>query len=74
MKDATCEAALLALDGALVPADDRGGMISRAKIGPLEVTYDDGAPTTRSFDFLDYILKGLFESSVGGVNVKLARA
>ena len=74
VKDACCEAALLALDGALIPAEDRGGMISRAKIGPLEVTYDDQAPATRSFEFIDIILKGLTTRGTGDVEAKLMRA
>lgn len=74
VRDATSEAASLALAGNLVPADDRGGQIERAKIGPLEVKYSDHAPTTRSFEFIDMLLRGFTTSRRGASEVRLKRA
>ena len=62
VKDATCEAALMALTGSLLPATDRGGAIKRARVGPIDVTYEDRAEPHRSFDWIDIILSGLYVS------------
>ncbi len=60
VQDATCEAALLSLSGSLIPATDRGGRIKSARVGPIQVTYEDQADPHRSFEWLDQILVDLY--------------
>ena len=57
--NATARLALEAITDFLVEAEDRGGGIKRAKVGPLDVTYFDNAPAGKTYPFLDPLLKGL---------------
>ncbi len=59
VKDATARLALDGLSAFLTGAEDRGGGIKRAKVGPLDVTYFDNAPAGKTFPYLDIMLKGL---------------
>jgi len=60
VKDATAEAALLALDGSLLEPQERGGMVKREAVGPLSVEYMDGAPGETSYPFLNRMLWGVY--------------
>ena len=74
VKNACCELALLALEGPLVPAEDRGGEIKSAKAGPVAVEYMDSAPGAgRTFDFVEGILRFVTKGT-GGQSDTLLRA
>jgi hypothetical protein len=72
VKDATAEAALLALDGALLAPQDRGGMIKREAVGPVSVEYMDNAPGNTTYPYIDRLLNGLYWRNSG--RRKLRRA
>lgn len=55
--DATSRLALDALSDFLSAAEDRGGRISRAKVGPLDVGYFRDAPAGTAYPYLDLMLK-----------------
>ncbi len=57
--DATSRLALDALSDFLSEAEDRGGRISRAAVGPLDVSYFRDAPAGTAFLYLDLMLKPL---------------
>lgn len=57
--DATSRLALDALSDFLSAAEDRGGRISRAAVGPLDVSYFRDAPAGTAFPYLDLMLKPL---------------
>jgi len=59
VKDATSRLALDALSAFLAHAEDRGGRIARARVGPLDVRYFRDAPAGTAFPFLDLMLKPL---------------
>jgi len=68
--DATARLALDALTDFLSAAEDRGGRISRAAVGPLDVSYFRDAPAGTAFPYLDLMLKSLLTpGSTGGGNV-----
>ena len=71
--DATARLALEALTDFLSGAEDRGGRIARAKVGPLDVGYFRDAPAGTAFPFLDLMLKPLLiaGSSGGGPLVRV---
>lgn len=62
--DATSRLALDALSEFLSAAEDRGGRISRAAVGPLDVSYFRDAPAGTAYPFLDLMLKPLL--TLGG--------
>lgn len=72
LKDAVCEAALLELAsaGALTPALDRGGAVTRVKVGPVEEEYSGAASARTAYAVIDGLLRGL---CYAGSGVKLAR-
>ena len=59
VKDATSRLALDALSAFLSEAEDRGGRVARAKVGPLDVSYFGDAPAGTAYPFLDLTLKPL---------------
>lgn len=72
VKDATAELALQALSGALLGALDRGGLVKRERVGPLEVEYMPSAPGNKTYPFVDWLLRGLYFKRGG--DRKLMRA
>jgi len=77
VKDATCELALEALSSDLLASKDRGGAVRRQKVGTLEVEYEPGAPSGKSFPIVAGILRGLTAQgtgSGGGLSVKTLRS
>ena len=71
--DATARLALDALSDFLSEAEDRGGRISRAAVGPLDVSYFRDAPAGTAFPYLDLMLKPLLTpgSTSGGILVRV---
>lgn len=63
LKAAQCEAALIHLSSPLNVSLDRGGLVKRKKLGPIETEFMDGAPGGRSFSYIDSLLSVL---AVGG--------
>lgn len=53
---AACELAGRAIASPLAPDLERGGMIKREKVGPLEVEYMDSAPATTSYGSVNTML------------------
>lgn len=74
VKDAQCEMALMALSGALLPPTARGGETESVKLGPLSVKYKSSAPATRSFEYIDSILQGLYTTNAARARHQLERA
>lgn len=78
IKNATIEAALLAIAGTttLEPVLARGGMIKSEQVGPIAVTYMDGAPAVDRYTAIEGLLRGLVNSTPGSSsgNVRLVRA
>lgn len=56
---ACAELALIALAGPLAPPEHRGGRVTEERIGPLSVSYASGAPSGRTFPYIDLLLSGL---------------
>ena len=73
MKDACAELAFQALSASLVIVNDRGGAIKRQKVDVIEIEYADNAPTQKSYDFVDMIIKPVLSCS-GKANISLTRA
>lgn len=65
LKDAQAELALNALSDNLRPVQDRGGNIKREKVDVIEIEYSDFAPSQKTFDFVNLLLRGLTK---GGKN------
>lgn len=59
VKDATARLALEGLSDFLSSAEDRGGRIARAKVGPLDVSYFRDAPAGTAYPFLELMLRSL---------------
>lgn len=55
-KRATCEAALIALTEDLAPALERGGRVASEKLGPLETSYEAGAPAETVYSSIDRVI------------------
>lgn len=72
LKDATCEAALEHIRDALNVGKDRGGMVKRTKLGPLEKEFADYAPGDRPRRFVAELLAPLLGYSSTGL--RLVRA
>lgn len=74
IKDATCELALVhATQESLNTTFDRGGMIKSETVGPLSVEYESGAPSGKTYPFVNEILSSL--TSTGSTDtVELIRA
>jgi hypothetical protein len=49
VKDACCELAIKAIAGPLFSDADRGGMVKSESVGPISVTYADGAPAEKLY-------------------------
>lgn len=73
VKDACAELAFQALSTNLVTVNDRGGAIKRQKVDVIEIEYADNAPTQKSYDFVDMIIKPVL-GGAGSSNVSLTRA
>ena len=73
VENATSRLALDALSNFLTQAEDRGGRIARAKVGPLDVSYFRDAQAGTAFPFLDLMLKPLLApgSTSGGSLVRV---
>lgn len=65
LKDAVCEAAFAHVAEALNEILSRGGEIESVKAGPVEVTFKSSAPPSRTFPFIDSILRILAFPRVG---------
>ena len=77
VKNACLEAALLALTGStLEPSLARGGAVKQESVGPISVTYMDGASAVDRYTVIDGLLRGLVKSTPGASsgNVRLERA
>lgn len=77
IKTATMEAALLIVIGTtLEPVLTRGGAVKQETIGPISVTYTDGASPVDRYLVIEGLLRGLVTSSPGSSsgNTKLVRA
>jgi hypothetical protein len=64
VKDAQAEATYKAQSGALYTDADRGGMIKSESVGPISVTYMDGAPATKLFTAVMNLLKPYFRAKL----------
>jgi hypothetical protein len=71
--NACCELAVLALSKALQPSESRGGQVVRSRVGPIETEYASGAPSGRTYPFIDTILAPLVGFGSGG-NIPILRA
>ena len=63
VKDAQAEATYKAQSGTLYTDADRGGMIKSESVGPISVTYMDGAPATKLYTAVMNLLKPFFRSA-----------
>lgn len=63
---ACCEAALRALTTDMQPDLERGGAVKSETVGPVSVTYADGASAKTKFTAIDDLLSGLVRSSSTG--------
>lgn len=57
VKNATAELAFRALSGELYADLDRGGQVQSESVGPISVTYKDGAPVGKFFTFAMNLLE-----------------
>lgn len=73
LRDAQCEAALEHLSAALNVGLDRGGLVKRRKVGPLETEFADHAPGRRVRDYLDALVAPL-TSGGSPLNLRLVKA
>jgi hypothetical protein len=64
VKDAQAEATYKAQTESLYTDADRGGMIKSESVGPISVTYMDGAPATKLFTAVMNLLKPFFRSKL----------
>lgn len=71
---ACCELALEALTTRLAATLDRGGLIKSESVGSLSVTYMDGAPSARSYPFVEMMLRRLITSDASSLTVDSVRA
>lgn len=69
IKDATAWLAEQALGGQLRPAKDRGGEVSRLKAGSVEIQYAEGAPSNKSFDYVDLLVSELVSHGKGSTKL-----
>jgi hypothetical protein len=65
LKQATYEAALLALTTDLTSVLDRGGMLRFQKVGPISQEFMDGAPAESIYRAVEYWLKPILKSAYG---------
>lgn len=67
IKDAACELAReAALNGPLLPTQDRGGRVQNETVGPLSVTYFADAAGRKEFPLVDVILSDLVTGQSSG--------
>lgn len=57
VKDAQCEFALAHASVALNTPADRGGAVDYAKVDDIAVSFADGAPSGRTYDYIDRIIR-----------------
>lgn len=62
VKQAQCAAAIAAIDGALFTVADRGGKVKSESVGPISVTYEDGAPVDKTISEVDRLLRPFIKS------------
>ena len=67
IKDACAELALEAASSRLRPIQERGGAIVREKVDVVEVEYASWAPSQKSFDFVNMLVKPLLRSGGGSM-------
>lgn len=56
---ATCELALIALDGPLEPVEEKGGRVKREKVEGLETEYFEDAPIQAVYVAVDMMMKDI---------------
>jgi hypothetical protein len=56
VKQAQCAAAIEAISGALFTTADRGGKVKSESVGPISVTYEDGAPIGKTISEVERLL------------------
>lgn len=66
VKQATAYLALIADSTELNPPQERGGMVKKEKVGPLETEYMDGAPAGTTFEEAFGLVSAYLEGSVTG--------
>lgn len=77
VRDACMEAALVYLVGTdMEPSLARGGMIASETVGPISVSYMNGASAVDRYTIIEGLLRGLVKSTPGSAsgNVRLERA
>lgn len=74
LKNAIFEAAMLFLSEDLNASMERGGMVKRVKVGPVEQEFSDNAPADPVYPAIDQAIRPLLKSSGGSGSVKLGRA
>lgn len=73
VRRAQMELAYAALSGNLAPTLERGGQVQNETVGPLSVTYFEGAPGGRRYAFADLILKDLITGRSTGLTGRAVR-
>ena len=56
VKQAQCAAAVEAINGPLFATADRGGRVKSESVGPISVTYEDGAPVGKVISEVERLL------------------
>lgn len=74
LQQAQAELALRALDGALDPDLDRGGLVTSESVGPISTSYASGAPAGRSFPQVEMLLAELLLAGGSTGSAVLKRA
>lgn len=70
LKHAVCELALRALDGDLLADEDRGGAVTRVKVGEIEQEYAESAPAGTTYRLVDELLGRLLRGGHRGVRIR----
>lgn len=63
LKQAVCELALRALSGPLAADLKRGGRVASVKVGPIETSYEAGAPAATVYQTVDQLLAPFIASA-----------
>jgi hypothetical protein len=69
LKNAVFEAALLFLSEDLNASQERGGMVKKVKVGPVEQEYSDSAPARTTYPAIDQAIRPLLCRSNGNIRV-----
>lgn len=74
IKNAQMELGLIAANGRLIPVQKRGGLIKSTSVGPVSITYMDGAPGITRYNFVDMLLQDYtFGIRFGGISGSVVR-